>query len=123
MCDGQDAMTGSSAAAVRRVISGLIVLVMLLVSGASLNAMPTGHSHDHNAAQPVLSASTHAQCIGKSHSHHGLTDDACCLGSTCIASATAAIPHHLARVAWLPVHYWTVDSDGSGIRPPPDLGP
>jgi hypothetical protein len=116
-------MTGSSAAAVRRVISGLIVLAMLLVSGASLNAMPIAHSHDHGAVQPILSASTHAPCIAKSHAHHGPTDGACCVGSTCMASAPAATPDHVVRVAWSPVHYWTVDSDGSGIRPSPDLGP
>lgn len=62
------------------------------------------------------------QCVGKSHAHHGLTDGACCLGPTCIASATAVVPHHVVRVTRSPVHYWTVDSDGSGTRPAnPDL--
>lgn len=116
-------MTGSSTAVARRVLSGLIVLAMLLLPGASHGAMPSGHAQGHCASQLMLSASGQPHSIGTSHADYGMTAEACCLGSSCIASATDPAPHHVVRIAWSFVDYWIVDSDATGIRPSPDLGP
>jgi hypothetical protein len=116
-------MAGSSAAVVRRVVSGLIILAMLSLPGAWHSTIPSSHLQIHCETQSILSASGQVHSIGSSHSHHDMTAEACCLGSSCIVSAIAASPHHAVRVAWSPVYYWTVDTGGRGIRPSPDLGP
>ena len=117
------AMIRPPATVVRRVVSGVIVLVILLLSSVPINAMPHAHAHDHGATQKLLSVSPQADCQGKSHSPHDMTAEACCLGSSCVASDISGGSHHLIRIAWSPVYYWTADSDGMGIRPSPDLGP
>ena len=104
-------MSVSSASAARRIVSGLVVLAMLLLSGASLKATLAGHTHNHGAIQAVAS-------------NPDIMGGECCLGSYCAATATLPAVHPVTLIAWSsPIRYWAADSDGSGIRLQPDLGP
>jgi hypothetical protein len=97
---------------------------MLLLSGAYLNAAPAGHTHDHGTMQAVAFPITMQACADKAHAHHGIMGGACCLGHSCTATATVTAVEPVTLIEWSsPVRYRAADSDGSGIRPEPDLGP
>ena len=117
-------MSVSSASAARRIVSGLVVLAMLLLSGASLKATLAGHTHNHGAIQAVASSIATQHCADKARAHPDIMGGECCLGSYCAATATLPAVHPVTLIAWSsPIRYWAADSDGSGIRLQPDLGP
>jgi hypothetical protein len=117
-------MSVASAAVVRRIVSGLIVLAMLL-SSASLKATPAGHTHHHGATQAMASSIAAQHCADKARIHPDMMDGACCLGSSCTTLAALIAVHPVTLVAWSSlIRYWAAgSSSGSGIKLEPDLGP
>jgi hypothetical protein len=116
-------MSASSTSEMRRIISGLIVLAMLLLSGAPSSEMLTGHSYDQGRKQAVASAMAAQHCADMAPTKPDQGSDTCCLGYACATPAVAAFVPPAVRVAWSAIHYWTDEPDGSGIRLEPALGP
>jgi hypothetical protein len=116
-------MIVSAAAALRRILMGLIVLAMLLQSGASLQAMTTGHPQGRGTAHVVATSSTTHHCMDKAHVQSGVMHSACCYGTLCAASAVAIAVLPVVHITWSSVYYWATDDDGAGIGHAPALGP
>ena len=116
-------MSASSASEMQRIISGLIVLAMLLLSGAPSSEMLAGHSYDQERTQAVASAMTARHCADMAPTKPDQDNDTCCLGYACATPAVAAFVPPAVRVAWSPIHYWADEAGGSGIRLEPALGP
>jgi hypothetical protein len=116
-------MSASLASGVRHIISGLIVLAMLLLSGTPSSERLTGHFRDQGGTQPVASAMTAQHRTNMAPTNPDMGNETCCLGCSCAALAVTAFVPPMVRIAWSPVHYWVGETCGSGIRLEPALGP
>ena len=114
-------MPGSSAGAIRRVISGLIVLAMLLLSASPSDAGPAGHARDDGTTAMALTLSAR-YCTDMGSAAPDMANHTCCVGYTCAAPGVVIMVPIVVRTVW-PVRYWTADNDATGIRPEPFLGP